>query len=210
VVAPEPVPFERTLGRELGEMLRALHEAHGVRFRLGQTLREVRAADVVLADGNVETADLVLLGVGVRPRLELATRAGLASDRGVSVNEYLETAAPGIYAAGDVAWYPDPRTGERIRVEHWVHAQRQGQAAARNILGARAPFRDVPFFWTAHYDVTVSYVGHAAGWDALEIAGDVAVRDCRITYLRGGREVAVATVNRDRENLDAELRLAAG
>ena len=209
VVAPEAVPFERTLGREIGGMLRSLHEEHGVEFRLGRVVPEVGQSDVVLDDGTALPADVVLLGVGVRPLQELAERAGLATPQGVPVNAYLETTAPGICAAGDIALYPDARTRELIRVEHWVLAQRQGQAAARNILGQRTPFEQVPFFWTQHYDLAVSYVGHAREWDAVGISGDVAARDCRVSYVRGGSEVAVVTVNRDRASLEAEVALAA-
>jgi len=208
VVAPEAVPFERTLGTELGAMLRALHEERGVRFRLGHVLKEIRQGDVVLDDDTVLAAGLVLLGVGVRPRLELAEGAGIATRDGIPVNEHLETAVRGVYAAGDVALYPDPRTGEPMRVEHWVAAQRQGQAAARNLLGRGERFTDIPFFWTSHYDVTVSYVGHARTWDEVAVSGDVWGRDCRVSYLRGGAVVAVATVNRDQESLAAETRLA--
>jgi 3-phenylpropionate/trans-cinnamate dioxygenase ferredoxin reductase subunit len=207
VVAPEAVPFARTLGEQLGGMLQGLHEAAGVAFRLGRTVSAIGPREVTIDDGSVLPADLVLLGVGVRPRLELAASAGVAGARGVPVNEYLETSAAGIWAAGDIAEYPEPRTGAAIRVEHWVAAQRQGQAAARNILGAHAPFRVVPFFWTQQYGVRVNYVGHAREWDQVEIEGDVAAGDCRVTYLAGGAMLAVATIGRDLESLQAELEM---
>jgi 3-phenylpropionate/trans-cinnamate dioxygenase ferredoxin reductase subunit len=144
----------------------------------------------------------------VRPVVALAERAGLKLDRGVLVDERLETSAPDVFAAGDVARYPYHVTGERIRVEHWVHAERQGQAAARNLLGAHESFRDVPFFWSQHYeDVAINYVGHAESFDRVEISGSFAARDVAVSYFSQGRRLALATVARDRESLQAELEM---
>ena len=204
VVAPESRPLEKVLGAELGDFVRALHVKHGVVFHLGHTVRQIEAGLVTLDNGDNITADLVVIGVGVRPRDELASKAGLVMDRGVLVNEYLETSAPGIFAAGDIARFPDARTGARIRVEHWVVAERQGQAAARNILGRRERYVDVPFFWSQHYEQSISYVGHAEKWDALEISGSVEQGDCTVKYIAKGKVLAVATIGRDAESLRAE------
>src|SRR5215207_1771069 len=174
VVAPDERPLGRVMGPDVGDFIRSLHEEHGVVFRLGTKPKEIRAGEVELETGEVVAADLVVVGVGVRPVVALAEAAGLAVDNGVLVDEHLETSVPGIWAVGDIARWPDPWTGERIRVEHWVVAQRQGQAAARNLLGRREPFAEAPFFWSQHYDVGINYVGHAARWDAAELHGSLA------------------------------------
>lgn len=207
VVAPESVPLGRVLGDHLGAFIRSLHEEHGVVFHLGHTAQRIEKDAVVLDDGTRIAADLVVFGVGVRPRLSLAEAAGLSMDRGVVVDEYLQTSTPGVFAAGDIARWPDPHSGERIRVEHWVLAQRQGQAAARNILGAREKFQQVPFFWSAHYDVSINYVGHAEKWDRLDVSGDAAQRDVAVRFVRGGQMLALATLFRDEESLRAEIEL---
>jgi NADPH-dependent 2,4-dienoyl-CoA reductase/sulfur reductase-like enzyme len=207
VVGPERVLFERVLGAQLGGLVREVHESHGVVFHLGTSVANVDGTRATLKDGSSIEADFLVVGAGVRPAIKLAEQAGLAIDRGVRVNEYLETSAKGIYAAGDIARWPDPHTGDRIRVEHWVVAERQGQVAALNILGKGRAFDAVPFFWSQHYDLTINYVGHAESWDAIDINGSLHARDCTVTYRRGGRILAVASISRDLESLEAERDL---
>jgi NADPH-dependent 2,4-dienoyl-CoA reductase/sulfur reductase-like enzyme/nitrite reductase/ring-hydroxylating ferredoxin subunit len=205
VVAPDDRPLGKILGPQLGDFVRSLHEEHGVVFKLGTKPKAIREDGVELESGETIPADLVVLGVGVRPRVALAEAAGLDVDNGVLVDERLQTSVPGIYAAGDIARWPDPHSGERLRIEHWVVAERQGQAVARSLLGRGEPFDAVPFFWSQHYDVSISYVGHAAKWDAIDISGSIDGRDATITYREAGRIAAVATIFRDRESLEAEL-----
>ncbi|WP_024513856.1 apoptosis inducing factor family protein [Bradyrhizobium sp. Tv2a-2] len=207
VVAPEERPMARILGPEIGDFVRALHEEHGVIFHLQDTVTAFEGKRAQLKSGGTIESDLVVVGIGVRPRLALAEQAGLAIDRGVTVDAYLETSIPGVFAAGDIARWPDPHSRANIRVEHWVVAERQGQLAARNMLGQRERYDAVPFFWSQHYDVPINYVGHAEAWDEIKIDGSVADRDCLVQYRQKGRVLAVASIYRDLDSLKAELAM---
>jgi NADPH-dependent 2,4-dienoyl-CoA reductase/sulfur reductase-like enzyme/nitrite reductase/ring-hydroxylating ferredoxin subunit len=207
VVAPEAIPMERVLGRDLGEFIRELHENNGVRFHLGSTLQTIDRDHVTLSDGTRVDAELVVVGIGVRPSTELAEKAGLACDRGILVDAMLRTSAPGIWAAGDLARWPDRLSGEQVRIEHWALAERLGQVAARNILGAEEPFRSVPFFWSRHYDVSIQYVGSAASFDAADSVGDPRHGQGTVVFKSRGRAVAVASVGDARACLEAEIAL---
>jgi NADPH-dependent 2,4-dienoyl-CoA reductase/sulfur reductase-like enzyme/nitrite reductase/ring-hydroxylating ferredoxin subunit len=207
VVGPDAVPLARVMGPELGAFIRKVHEEHGVTFHLGTRPRAIDAKTVTLDNGTRVPAELVVIGVGVRPELSLAEKAGLAIDRGVLVDEYLQTSAADVFAAGDIARWPDRHSGQRIRVEHWVVAGRQGQTAARNMLGKREKFDAVPFFWSAHYDVGINYVGHASAWDRIEIEGSFDERNAAVRFIAGEKTVALATIYRDQESLQFERQI---
>lgn len=205
VVARGEVPLERVFGREFGSFITRLHQEHGVVFHLQSTAREFDGHALTLGDGTRIPADLLIVGVGVAPRTELAAAAGLAVQDGILVDERLQTSTAGVFAAGDVARYR--RGVDRIRIEHWVHAQRQGQVAAANMLGADQVFNEVPFFWTHHYGLDLRYTGHADGWDEIRIDGALPARDCTARFFRNGELLAAASVGRDLENLSIEAEL---
>lgn len=210
VVAPDERPLERVLGPQMGDVLRALHEENGVVFHLGDTASSLDDGKMKLGSGGTLAADFVVAGIGVRPRTALAETAGLTLDRGVVVDTFLETSTPGIFAAGDIARWPDSHSGQNIRVEHWVVAERQGRTAALNMLGHREKFDAVPFFWSQHYDISINYVGHAERWDEIAIDGDVAAKDCLLRFKRNGRTLAAASIFRDLESLEAEVAMEHG
>ena len=209
VVAAEFHPFEKTLGRELSDLVVDAHVRNGVRLHLGVKVGRIEGRQVVLEQGDPIDADVVVVGLGVEPCVQLAETAGLTLDRGVLVNAGLQTSDPHIFAAGDIARWPDPHSGESIRVEHWVVAERQGQIAASNMLGLDKPFAMVPFFWTKHFDLSIRYVGHAEKWDETLVEGDLANRDGLVRLRREGRDLAVATVERDKTCLNIEVLMEA-
>jgi apoptosis-inducing factor 3 len=207
IVSVEEVPLERVFGKEIGQHLKELHDRNGVHFHLSSVACGFDGRSVTIANGETIEADFVLVGIGVRPRTAVAEVAGAHVDNGVVVDEFLETSVPGIYAAGDIAAYPAPATGERIRIEHWVTAERQGQVAAANMLGARERFDAAPFFWTEQFGVAIRYVGRAAGWDTVSLEGDFDSGSLIARYFAEGVHCATATVGRDRANLEDERML---
>jgi NADPH-dependent 2,4-dienoyl-CoA reductase/sulfur reductase-like enzyme len=207
VVSVEHVPFDRVFGIALGEFIKKLHERNGVRFHLGSVAAGFDGRSVSIPNGEPIEADFVLVGIGVQPRVSLARSAGAEVDNGVVVDSFLETSLPGIYAAGDIAFYPDPLSGERVRIEHWVHAERQGQVAAANMLGAKRPFDSVPFFWSEQFGTAIRYVGRASRWDQVIVDGEIDSGSFTIRYFSEGVHCASASVGRDRDNLEDELSL---
>jgi 3-phenylpropionate/trans-cinnamate dioxygenase ferredoxin reductase component len=193
------LPLERVLGPELGRFYRDVHADHGVDMHFGVGLGELRGSgrveEVVLTDGQVLAADLVVAGIGVVPRVELAEAAGLMLDNGVLVDEYLLASAPNVFAAGDVANAWHPILDRRIRLEHWSSALNQGPAAARNMLGAHIPYERIPYFFSDQYDVGMEYSGSATEWDQVVFRGSVAQREFIAFWLEEGRVTAGMNVN---------------
>jgi 3-phenylpropionate/trans-cinnamate dioxygenase ferredoxin reductase subunit len=193
------LPLERVLGPELGAIYRDIHTDHGAQFIGGAEVAEIEGdgkVDAVrLADGGRIPADFVVVGVGVEPRTELAEAAGIAIGNGILADEHLQTSAPGIYAAGDVANPQHPFYATRIRVEHWANALNQGPAAARNMLGLAEPYDRVPYFFSDQYDVGMEYAGYATDWDEVVFRGDPATREFTAFWLKEERVVAGMNVN---------------
>lgn len=210
VISQDSVPLERVMGTEVGRFVQKLHEEHGVRFLLNAMPAAIHEDRVDLTGGGGVPAQMVILGVGVSPRTSLAEEAGIQVGDGIVVNETLLTSAPGVFAAGDVARFPEHVSGEEARIEHWVVAERQGQGVARRMLGIGGPFRQTPFFWSQHYDVTISYVGHASKWDRCEVKGDLERRDACVVYRLQGRILAAATIGRDLLSLQLENAMESG
>jgi len=198
VIAPHSVPFARVLGSEVGAIYRDIHVEHGVRMLLGTAVGSLEGADRVerirLNDGRTIDCDAVVVGIGATPRAMLAAAAGLAVHNGILVDERLETSAPGIFAAGDVANQLHPSLG-RLRVEHWDNALQQGPAAARSMLGSTDGYGRLPYFFSDQYDVGMEYSGHATDWDRIVFRGDLAAREFIAFWLREGRVLAGMNVN---------------
>ncbi len=193
------VPLERVLGLEVGAIYRDLHAAHGVEMHFGVAVESFRGGDRVeevwLTDGRVLAAEVVVIGVGVTPRTELAESAGLAVDDGIVVDEHLATSAPGIYAAGDVANAFHPLYGTRIRLEHWSAALNQGPAAARSMLGEPTVYDKVPYFFSDQYDLGMEYRGWAPTWDRVVFRGDPGNGELIVFWMRHGRVAAAMNLN---------------
>ena len=179
------------LGPELGAFYRDVHADHGVELHFGAGVEALRGGDrveqVLLTDGTALAADVVVAGVGVAPRIELAEAAGLALDNGVIADEYLAASAASVFAAGDVASAWHPVFGRRIRLEHWSSALNQGPVAARNMLGTRTRYDRIPYFYSDQYDVGMEYSGYAPDWDQVVFRGDPAKREFIAFWLKDGR-----------------------
>jgi apoptosis-inducing factor 3 len=210
VVTPEKIPLAKVLGEEVGAFVKKLHEDHGVRFHFGEKPKSISADAVLLESGASIAADFVVMGVGVRPRVELAEKASLKVENGIVVDAQFRTSDASIFAAGDVARFPSAHGGALVRIEHWVLAEREGQHAARAILGKTSPFRDAPFFWSQHYDASFSYVGHADKFDRVQIQGSLDKRDAALFFWSGENILAVATLGRDHVCLVAGAAIEAG
>jgi len=199
LIAPQAVPLQNVLGARAGEVFRRLHAEHGVHLRLGVHVRELRGVhavrEVVLDDGTAEAADLVIAGIGVTPRTDLAGAAGLRVDDGILVDHHLATDVPGIYAAGDVAnaWHPHYR--RHVRVEHWANALHQGAAAGRNAAGLRETYDRMPYFFSDQYDLGMEYVGRGAADDEVVVRGDLDAREFVAFWRRDGVVTAAMNVN---------------
>ncbi len=198
IVAPEAVPLERVLGVEIGSVFAQLHSDQGVDLKLGRGIAQFRGHRrvdlVILDDGTEIECDMVVVGAGVLPRDELAQRAGIARDNGILVDQWLETSARSVFAAGDVANVAHPRYG-RLRVEHWANARDQGAAAARSMIGNQTRYDRIPYFFSDQYDLGMEYTGHAGPSDDVIVRGDLATREFVAFWLNEGRVTAGMNVN---------------
>ena len=211
VVAPETIPFARILGDPVASYLKRRHEEKGVTFHMGTTAVDISgrkgAKAVVLSDGTRLDADFVVFGLGVQPATDWLAGSGLVRGGGVPVNARLETEHPDILAAGDIAVVPNSAGGDGIRIEHWVVAERQGQHAARSMLGSSAVYEEVPFFWTRQTGISLKYAGFAREWDAIAVRGDVDKGRFLAGYYRTGALVAAASIGMPNDLTAVEMML---
>jgi NADPH-dependent 2,4-dienoyl-CoA reductase/sulfur reductase-like enzyme len=201
VAAPEAVPMAAVFGEEVGRRLQRIQEEKGVVFHMGCTAKEIRGngnvEGVLLSDGERIDADMIVAGLGVTPRVDFLEGTGLVKNGAVAVNEHLRSADPDVYAAGDIASYPSD--GQQVRIEHWAVAEAQGQHAAKAMLGAEEPYREVPFFWTLQFGNSLKYVGYAPGFDAVVYRGEVKEGAFTAGYYKDGKLLAAATLGKAKE-----------
>jgi 3-phenylpropionate/trans-cinnamate dioxygenase ferredoxin reductase component len=210
MVAPETVPLERVLGPEVGAIYREVHASHGVELALGTGVEAIEPAGVRTSAGTIHAADLVVVGVGAAPRVELARAAGLQVEDGVLTDDRLRTSAPNVFAAGDIASAEHPIIGERVRVEHWGTALEQGPAAARNMLGRDLAYERIPYFFSDQYDVGMEYAGYAPSYDRVVFRGDPSSFEFLAFWMRGNRVVAGMNVNVWDVNEDIQALIRSG
>jgi len=214
IVAPEQTPLANIFGEQIGNRIKRTHEESGVIFHLGQTVKEFtgqqRVSEVVLADGSRLKADLVIIGVGIKPAVDFLEGSGLVKDGAVPVNGRLESSAQGIFAAGDIALVPDGRSGKPRRIEHWVEAGRQGMHAARCMLGSKEEYREVPFFWSKQYGSSLRYIGYAPAFDQVVFRGSVTDKFFLAGFYLNDNLVAAASVGKARELIRLGQLLEAG
>ncbi len=206
VVSPSETPLTGPLGEDLGAFVKAIHEDNGVTFVTGKAA-EWTGSELVCEDGTRVSASAVVVGAGVVPRTDLAEAAGLTVDDGIVVDARGETSHRGVFAAGDVARFPDPVTKRSVRVEHWAVAQRAGALAAMNMLGAGQDLDEPAYFWSAHFGTNIRMSGHAESTSDYEIEGSLADVDAMVRYREDGRVTAVAGIKRDLETLELEEEL---
>lgn len=199
MISIEDVPLQRQFGKEVGSMFLNEHQKNGVQCHMGRKVVEIKgsgdeAKSVVLDDGTEIPADLVLVGAGVLPATKFLEGSGIEVDKwgGIICDPFLQTSAPDVFAAGDVASYPYWMTGQRQRVEHYMTSMDQGSYSAFNMLGKMTPFGNVPFYWTRHYNKAVQYVGYAAEFDEVYVQGDPLANKFIAFYIKNNRVLAVA------------------